>query len=48
MLSPKNSRLLAKIKQIAIYNKDFEMIKKIENIKNDDEITEEVVKYKEF
>lgn len=46
MLKPENSRLLAHIKQIAIYNKDFKMIKKIENIKSDDKITKEIINYK--
>ena len=45
MLSVENSRYLAKIKQKAIYNKDIEMIKKIENIKFDYEITEEIRRY---
>lgn len=46
MLKPENSRLLAKKKQIAIYNKDFEMVKKIEAIKKDDEITNDIINYK--
>lgn len=46
MLTPKNSRLLAKKKQIAISNKDYKMIEKIEKIKNDDEITSEILNYK--
>lgn len=45
MLKPKNSKLLAKIKELALYNKDYEMIKKIELIKNDDEITEKIKNY---
>ena len=46
MLSVKNSRLLAKKRQIALFNKDFKMIKKIEEIKHDDEITKEILDYK--
>lgn len=46
MLSPKYSRLLAKKRLIALFNKDFEMIKKIENIKNDSDVTEEMLNYK--
>ena len=45
MLSPDNSRLLAKKRQIALYNKDFEMIKLIENIKYDYQITKEIINY---
>ena len=45
MLSPKYSRLLAKKRLIALFNKDFEMIKKIESIKYDYEITEKIINY---
>lgn len=46
MLSVKNSKFLAKIKQIAIYNQDKKMINKIEKIKNDYEIDFEIRNYK--
>lgn len=46
MLSVDNSHLLARKMQYAIYNNDIEMIKKIENIKNDNEITEDILNYK--
>lgn len=45
MLSPKNSRLLAKIIQLAKINKDYKMVMKIENIKKDSEIDEDILKY---
>lgn len=44
MLSPEISRMLASKRQIAVYNKDFEMVKKIENIKNEKEISKEISK----
>ncbi len=47
MLTPENSKLLAIKKQIAVYNKDYDMIKKIEKIKNDNQISEEIKKYKQ-
>ena len=46
MLSVDNSHLLARKMQYAIYNNDIEMIKKIENIKNENEITEDILNYK--
>ena len=46
MISPENSRLLATIKQIAVYNGDIKMIDKLENIKYDYEITPEILNYK--
>ena len=46
MLTPKNSRLLALKKQIALYNKDYETIKKIEKIKNDNQVSKEIKEYK--
>lgn len=46
MLTVENSRLLAKKKQIAVYNKDIEMIKKIEKITTDFEITLDIINYK--
>lgn len=46
MLSVYNSHLLAIKKQYAIYNKDYEMIKKIEEVKNDNQITKEMLDYK--
>lgn len=45
MLSPKNSRTLALKRQIALFKKDFEMVKKIEQIKSDKEITQEIKNY---
>lgn len=45
MLSVENSHLLAKKMQYAIYNNDIEMMKKIENIKSDNEITKEIIEY---
>ena len=45
MLSPKNSRILALKRQIALFKKDFEMVKKIEQIKSDKEITQEIKNY---
>ena len=47
MLAPDISRLLAKKKQIAIYNNDYKMIKKIENIKYGWQITKEITNYKQ-
>lgn len=46
MLSPEISRLLAYKRQIAVYNNDFEMIKKIESIKSDNEVDLEIMNYK--
>lgn len=46
MISAYNSRLLSKIKQLAVKNKDYKMIKKIENIRHDYEITKEIKNYK--
>lgn len=46
MISAKNSRMLAIKKQMAVQNKDFKMIKKLERIKDDKEITNEIIKYK--
>lgn len=46
MLSPDNSRMLAYKRQIAVYNKDFKMIEKIENIKEDSEISKDIIEYK--
>lgn len=46
MLSAKNSQLLAKKKQIAILNKDFKMIEILEKIKDDNQITKEIIEYK--
>jgi len=45
MLSPDKSRFLAKIKQIALRNNDYEMIETIEKIKNDTEITRSILNY---
>lgn len=45
MLSLENSKYLTKLKQKAIYYKNIEMIKKIEKIKNDNEITDEIKNY---
>lgn len=46
MLKADNSRLLAIKRQLALYNKDYEMVRKIENIKDDSEITEEMRSYR--
>lgn len=46
MLTPENSRMLAKKRQIAVYNKDFKMVKKIEEIKHNKEIDDEIKNYK--
>lgn len=46
MLSPENSRMLAYKRQIAVYNNDLKMIKKIESIKEDSEVTKEIIEYK--
>lgn len=46
MLSVEKSKLLAIKRQIALFNKDFKMVKKIEEIKHDDEITKEILDYK--
>ena len=48
MLSPDNSKMLARKRQIAIYNKDFDMLKKIENIQKDNEITKDIINYKQI
>ena len=45
MLSPKNSRMLAKKRNIALLKKDYDMANKIEKIKNDSEITKEIRNY---
>ena len=45
MLSPVNSRLLATKMQIAIYNNDYEMIKKIEAITSNKQITKAIIEY---
>ncbi len=45
MLSSKYSRMLANKKLIALYNKDLKMVKKIESIKYDYEVTEEIINY---
>lgn len=46
MMSVENSRLLAIKLQYAIYNNDINMIKKIEKIKRDSDITKEIIEYK--
>ena len=46
MLSPEMSRLLAYKRQIAVYNNDLKMIKKIESIKDDKKIDSEIIDYK--
>jgi hypothetical protein len=46
MLKPETSRLLAYKKQIAIYNRDLDMIKKIENIKKEADVTPDIINYK--
>ena len=45
MLSPKNSRILALKRQIALFKKDFEMVKKIEQIKSDKETGTQIKLY---
>lgn len=45
MISPENSRKLAKIKQIAKINGDIKMINKLESIEYDYEITPEILNY---
>ena len=45
MLSPDNSRMLAKKRNIALFKKDYVMVNKIESIKKDSEITEEIRNY---
>lgn len=46
MISPENSRLLAFVKQLAIINDDERMVEKVESIKEDYEIDEEILNYK--
>lgn len=45
MVSAKDSRLLAKVKQVAILNKDKKMIEKLEKVKKSTDITVDIKKY---
>lgn len=45
-MSPEISRMLAIKKQYAVVNRDDEMIKKIQNVKKDSDVTEEMRNYK--
>jgi len=46
MLSPENSRLLAKKRLIALYKRDYFVVDMIEKIKNDNEVTDFIKNYK--
>ena len=46
MVSPKYSRLLSAKFQLAKANKDDEMIKKMQSIKYDFEVTKEILNYR--
>lgn len=45
MIKPDLSRILAKKHMFAVFNKDEKMIRKIESIKSEDDITEDIINY---
>lgn len=46
MLSANNSRILAMKIQLAKANRDFDMMNKIEAVKNDEDVTKDMLNYK--